>query len=66
MARINGRLRALIVFVVAAMVLVLVVVAGASMQQQAQVSDFTAKGLAPWPACPPACWWDWRRRGLRP
>lgn len=47
MARINGRLRALIVFVVAAMVLVLVVVAGASMQQQAQVSDFTAKGLAP-------------------
>lgn len=47
MARINGRLRALIVFVVAAMVLVLVVVAGAFMQQQAQVSDFTAKGLAP-------------------
>lgn len=47
MGSVSGRMRALIVFAVAAAMLVLVVVAGASVQQQAQVSDFTAKGLAP-------------------
>ncbi|MDD6289815.1 MAG: ABC transporter permease [Eggerthellales bacterium] len=47
MGSVSGRMRALIVFAMAAAMLVLVVVAGASVQQQAQVSDFTAKGLAP-------------------
>lgn len=47
MGSVSGRMRALIVFAMAAAMLVLVVVAGASVQQQAQVSDFTAKELAP-------------------
>lgn len=47
MGSVSGRMRALIVFAMAAAMLVLVVVAGASVQQQARVSDFAAKGLAP-------------------